>query len=228
MPLHQFKKLSLWLAYYICFIYKDIFVPLALKIYYCSLSLLEQAKLVVNSDDLDNLRIPKHLVMSFTNEMDDLDLDAIARLLLWSKKLGVENITLYDKLGRLKDKQKELFKFIKFIANSGNENYQVDQLDCINILSRSDGRSKFVEDIRELVKLPPEEINLELVHRRVGWTIDPELLINFGSPLCLYGFPPWPLRLTEIFTIPTHRKIPRRVFIDCLKKFSRTSQREGV
>lgn len=164
--------------------------------------------------------------MSFTNEIDVLDLDAIARLLCWCKQLSISYITLYDELGKLKDRQKELTKHVECIMKTLGR--PIESIDGLNIISRTDGRQKFVDDIKELVKLKPEEICLEKVHQRVGWSTDPELLISFGSPVCLYGFPPWQLRLTEILSIPTHRGLPQRIFFDCLERYSRTSQRVGA
>lgn len=178
---------------------------------------------------LRDLRIPKHIALAFTNEANCLDLESIARLLCWCKQLGINYITIYDDLGRIKVKQKELFKCVELKIKSLGCEKPVNRIEGLNIISKEDGRKKFLEDVKDLaIKSNPKSINLELVNSRVGWPTDPELLISFGTPLCLYGFPPWQLRLTEIFSIPTHRKLPRKIFIDCLRSYSRTSQRVGV
>lgn len=217
-------------TWYLC--NKIIFITISL--YYHLLSLLEQANKtsdlisIVDVPNITHLRIPKHIAMSFTNETNHLDLVSIARLLCWCKQLSISYITLYDDLGHLKDKQRELIKCFASIMKMLNYNKPITIIEGLNIISKSDGRKKFVDDARMLSKLEPEDINLESVDKQVGWLSDPELLISFGSPLCLYGFPPWQLRLTEIFSIPTHRRIPQRIFFDCLRRYSRTSQREGV
>lgn len=217
-------------TWYLC--NKIIFITISL--YYHLLSLIEQANKtsdlisIVDVPDITDLRIPKHIAMSFTNETNHLDLISIARLLCWCKQLSISHITLYDDLGRLKDKQKELIKCFESIMKMLDYNKPITTIEGLNIISKSEGRNKFVDDAKILVKLEPENINLETVHQRVSWPSDPELLISFGSPLCLYGFPPWQLRLTEIYSIPTHRRMPQRIFFDCLRRYSRTSQREGV
>jgi undecaprenyl pyrophosphate synthase len=181
---------------------KIIFIIISL--YYHLLSLLEQANKTsdlisfVDVPDITDLRIPKHIAMSFTNETNHLDLVSIAKLLCWCKQLSISYITLYDDLGRLKDKQRELIKCFESIMRTLDYNKPITVIDGLNIISNSDGRDKFVEDARMLVKLEPEDINLDTVQQRVGWPSDPDLLISFGSPLCLYGFPPWQLRLTEL------------------------------
>ena len=205
------------IAYYIWHFYNRLLF--ICHLIYCHV--LRQFK--VNSDIPKGLRIPKHIAMTFTNETKNLDLYSIAKLICWSKQLGVANITLYDDLGYLKLREEELFECLV------SDEKPIGYIKGLSILSKEDGRKKFVEDVRDLLhKVEPQQVNLEKVQDYVGWTSDPELLINFGSPLCLRGFPPWQLRLTEIFSIPTHRNIPQKVFIDCLKNYSRTNQRIGA
>uniref|UniRef100_A0A6G1SKH1 ditrans,polycis-polyprenyl diphosphate synthase [(2E,6E)-farnesyldiphosphate specific] n=1 Tax=Aceria tosichella TaxID=561515 RepID=A0A6G1SKH1_9ACAR len=186
------------------------------------------------------LRIPRHLALTFTDESNRLDLNSITDLICWCKQLGVKYITLYDDLGRLKAKQKELYRFLDYKASliddsTSNENEptmmqlkHISYIKGLTILSRLDGRQKFVTDIKDLLKVEPAKIDLDLVQKHVGWTCDPELLIIFGFQQCLHGFPPWQLRLTEILSIPSHRNVTYRMFIDCLEKYSRTTQRLGA
>jgi dehydrodolichyl diphosphate syntase complex subunit NUS1 len=193
-----------------------------------------------------NLRIPDHIAMAFTDESNRLELNSITDLICWCKQLGIKYITLYDDLGRLKAKQKELYRFLDYKASlidddssSNGNQYQckpattlqlknISYIKGLTILSRLDGRQKFVSDIRDLLKVEPDKIDLDLVQKHVGWTCDPELLVIFGFQQCLHGFPPWQLRLTEILSIPSHRSVTYRMFIDCLEKFSRTTQRLGA
>lgn len=230
---HLVKVRFLELIHYVWYICNRlIFITVCL--YYHLLSTIEQANKtsdLISIDDVSDrpdLRVPKHIALSFTNETNHLDLESIARLLCWCKQLSVSYITLYDDLGRLKDKQKDLIKCFESIMRMLGCEKPIRHIEGLNIISRSDGRQKFVEAARELVELEPENINIDTVHNRVGWPSDPQLLISFGSPLCLYGFPPWQLRLTEILSIPTHKKLPQQIFFDCLRRYSKISQREGV
>lgn len=234
------KLAILELAHLIWHLYNR-FIFLTISTYYYLLSNIEQANktcdfittTTTNAGNAHlhnrNLRIPKHIALCFTNEINHLHLESIARLLCWCKQLDISHITLYDDLGRLKDMHKWLIKYIELRMRAFGCDKPIDRIEGLNIISRSDGRQKFAEDMRELVeKLKPDEINIDTVDKCVGWPSDPELLISFGYPLCLHGFPPWQLRLTEILSIPTHRYLPQKVFLDCLSRYSRTSQREGV
>lgn len=230
---HSFKVTLLELSHQIWHLC-NILVLSLIYTYYFVASSIEQANKThdqhVNNSNLPikDLRTPKHIALSFTNEQDYLDLEAIARLLCWCKQLGIRHITLYDDLGRLKDQEKELFKHIEHIMKSLGCEKPVNRIDGLNIISQSDGREKFLSEVKDIVLLKPSTIDLDRVNQRVGWPSDPDLLISFGSPLCLYGFPPWQLRLTEILSLPTHRKLPRKVFTDCLIRYSTISQREGA
>lgn len=231
----KIRSSILELAHFTCNLYSCI-VFIIIRIYYTVLTSIEQANRVNCDQFLDNintsasdLRIPKHIALAFSNEADNLDMQSIARLLYWCKQLRINTITLYDELGHLKSRYIEVIKhFENHVRHLGFEKH-IERLDGLNIICRRDGRQKFVEDVRELVKVNrPEVIDLQFVQDRIGWPADPDLLINFGSPLCLHGFPPWQLRLTEILSIPTHRNVPQKVFIDCLRRFSSISQRQGA
>lgn len=235
---HPLKVGLLEVVHYAWYLCNKVISFITISLYFQLLSLLEQANKtsdlisIIDVPDITDLRIPKHIAMSFTNETNNLDLVSIARLICWCKQLSISHITLYDDLGRLKDKRKELIKCFESIMKILGCDKPISSIEGLNIISRSDGRIKFVEDATVLVSSSrPEDINLETVHQRVGLSVlpsDPDLLISFGSPLCLYGFPPWQLRLTEILSIPTHERIPQRIFFNCLRRYSRTLQREGV
>lgn len=226
---------ALELAQIIWYLYNRLFYTV-ITFYYAVLSSIEQAKKVDRDQFLDtlnasssDLRIPKHIALAFSNEINQLDFQSIARLLYWCKQLRIDTITLYDDCGRLKSRRVELIKhFERHMRSLGFEKH-IDRVDGLNIICRRDGCLKFVEDVKDLVRTTgPKNIDLQRVQERVGWPTDPELLISFGSPLCLFGFPAWQLRLTEILSIPTHRNVPQRIFIDCLKKFSSIAQRQGA
>lgn len=235
------KKAILQVAYLVLFIYHKLLaiIPSVEYYFYHYFQYYSQASIP------KNLRIPSHIALTFTDESNRLDLNSITDLICWCKQLGIKYITLYDDLGKLKAKQKELYRFLDFKAslidhtNSNGNQFQYEQattlqlkyisyIKGLTILSRLDGRQKFVTDIRDLLNVEPDKIDIDLVQRHIGWTCDPELLIIFGFQQCLHGFPPWQLRLTEILSIPSHRNVTYRMFIDCLVKYSRTTQRLGA
>lgn len=223
----RMKKFLLEIAQLTWLLYNQMIFILTC-LYYHILSLIEETTVTNGQFPEADLRIPKHIALCFTNEIDYLDIDSISRIICWCKQMNIRCITLYDEPGKLKCKQKELIKLFERRMRLLGSEKPIDHIEGLNILSRSDGRPKFIEHVKELLQLETDNINLEQVDKQVGWTSDPEMLINFGLPLCLYGFPPWPLRLTEIYHIPTHRRVPHRVFVDILRRYSRTVQRVGT
>lgn len=227
------KVALLELAHLTWNLYNQI-VTLLVLLYYTILSHLEQANRSHDQICLQHggqLRVPKHMAVCFTNESSHLDLESIARLICWCKQLSVAYITLYDDVGRLKERQGKLMGHIELQLRALGYEKPISHVEGLTILSRADGRERFVEEVRKLVKLGPQDVTLEQVDNLAPGEFaccHPELLVSFGSPLCLYGFPPWQLRLTEILTISSHRKLPQKVFLDCLRRYSSTSQREGV
>lgn len=202
-------------------------------VYYNLLFAVEQANKSCDQINESNvhtkgIRIPKHIALSFTNELRHLDLEAIARLVCWCKQLGIESITLYDDQGSLKCIQQQIVDHIELKLRLLGYDKPIKQIDGLNIISNVDGRRKFVQDVRSLVKKSQESITESMIQDQIGWRTDPELLLSFGSPQCLYGFPPWQLRLTEIVSVRTHRSIPQKVFLNCLRRYSKTIQRLGV
>lgn len=185
------------------------------------LSAIRQQDTIIKPQDL---KIPKHIVLSFTNELRYLNLISIARLISWCQQLEIEQITLYDECGKLKDLRKELIYYLK---KSNQTNKQEANLDNVLILSKQDGRQLFAELSQNIVRHEPEAINPAMIDSYLGWNSDPDLLVIFGTPICLYGLPPWQLRLTEIISLPSHISLPQETFIRCLKQFSKIEQRIG-
>lgn len=209
------------------YFYNEVILSTIVRTNYLMLELFCH-KSIERCCDLNNIRIPNHIAMLFTNEVNNLDIESIARLFCWSKLIGTKYVTLYDELGRLKCRRRDLLDCINNELQSLGKEKPDKLMNGLLIISRDDATPRYIDEIRGLVKLKPDCIDYDVVNERLGWPVDPELLISFGSPKKLYGFPPWPLRLTEIFSIPTHRGIPQKIFVDSLIKYSHTIQREGT
>jgi len=213
-------------AHLIWFLYNRL-VFILVNVYYYFLNEFDHTNHIRSCQTTLSLRIPKHIALAFTNEADNADLHSIAKLLCWCKQLGIKNITIYDDRGKLKRNLKALYKHLAYQMSLLGHEKPIDRIEGLNVLSQQDGRQKFVEDVKSLL-VESNEVDFKSVENCVGWPDDPELLISFGSPICLYGFPPWQLRLTEIMSLPTHRNLPQRIFTDCLIRYSRITQRLGA
>lgn len=218
------------LAYWIWSLCELVSVT-TLRVYYyfVTQSELENGEIIPQSA-LRDLRIPKHLALAYSNEANDLDLRSIARFLIWCKQLNIPHITLYDEMGRLKDLQKELIKQCELESSNTkcNRNEDSENVQNVTILSRLDGRQKFAEDLEDLVTMQADRIDIDIASKKLAWAVDPDLMIIFGYPTCVHGFPPWQLRLTEFINLRTHKLLPQKVFLNCLRRYKRISQREGI
>ena len=79
-------------------------------------------------------------------------------------------------------------------------------------------------------KLRPSDISQELVDAELTESImgEPELLLLFGPVVRLRGYPPWQLRLTEIFHEPdNHAGLEYLVWLKGLYGFAKAQMRFG-
>lgn len=104
-----------------------------------------------------------------------------------------------------------------------------DPMLRIDIISEKDGKPAIVELAKTYAGLAaqgalnPSDITLKTVDAelkaRVGG--EPDLLITFGSELDLQGYPPWHIRVTELFHQPDNGGVVSyQVFSHALRKFS--------
>lgn len=107
----------------------------------------------------------------------------------------------------------------------------------LNVLfiSAEDGRDSMVDltrtltDMSQKSKLSPKDIGLDLIDAELSEGImpEPDLLVLFGPHIELDGYPPWPIRLTEIFCLQDNQEVGYQVFIAALRKFSNAQFRKG-
>lgn len=108
----------------------------------------------------------------------------------------------------------------------------------INILliSASDGRQTLVDLTRTLAsmaqdnKLQPSDISSELIDAEISESVmaEPDLLICFGERVVLDGYPPWQVRLTEIYHAQDNvGGVGYHVFLRALYKYAKAEIRFG-
>ncbi|KAK6455668.1 Decaprenyl diphosphate synthase-like protein [Scheffersomyces xylosifermentans] len=98
----------------------------------------------------------------------------------------------------------------------------------ILLLSRVDGKPTIVEltkTMSELAinkELSIKDISIELIDEELLELVGPEpdLLISFGPSLDLQDYPPWHIRLSEIYWEPDNKDVSYAVFIRALQQFS--------
>lgn len=98
----------------------------------------------------------------------------------------------------------------------------------IRILSVEDGRQSIVDLTRSLATLAKEkkissrDINVKTIDHEIKTLVadEPDLVYVFGPVLDLDGFPPWQLRLSEIYYMRDNDEVSYAVFLKGLEKYS--------
>lgn len=79
-------------------------------------------------------------------------------------------------------------------------------------------------------KLLPADITAELIDAEISESVmgEPDLLICFGERVVLDGYPPWQVRLTEIYYAQDNiGGVGYHVFLRALYKFAKAEMRVG-
>ncbi|MCJ1352338.1 MAG: hypothetical protein MMC33_002322 [Icmadophila ericetorum] len=105
----------------------------------------------------------------------------------------------------------------------------------ILLLSSEDGRSTLVDLTKTLTemaqreKLSADDISLDLVDAEISESVmgEPNLLLLFGPNVQLQGYPPWQLRLTEIFHVKDNVGVEYQVFLRALFNYAKVQMRFG-
>ncbi|CCG25869.1 Nus1 protein [Candida orthopsilosis Co 90-125] len=105
----------------------------------------------------------------------------------------------------------------------------------IDLLSRVDGKPTIVEltkTMSELAvnkELSVNDITIDLIDEELVELVGPEpdLLISFAPSLNLEDYPPWHIRLTEVYWEPENKDVSYAVFIRALKQFSQCKVNAG-
>lgn len=103
------------------------------------------------------------------------------------------------------------------------------------LLSSEDGRSTLVDLTKTLTemsqrnKVSPNDISLDLIDAEITESVmgEPELLLLFGPDVGLQGYPPWHVRLTEIFHVQDNNGVGYQVFLRALHSYGKAQMRLG-
>jgi dehydrodolichyl diphosphate syntase complex subunit NUS1 len=105
----------------------------------------------------------------------------------------------------------------------------------ILLISAEDGRDSLVDLTKTLAemsqrsKLSSNDISQELVDAELTESVmeEPDLLVLFGPTVELSGYPPWQVRLTEIFHVQDNQGVGYQVFLRALYNYANAQMRFG-
>ena len=100
----------------------------------------------------------------------------------------------------------------------------------INLISENNGRKLLVDVARVLSDMVSQnvisanDITLDVIDKQLKQRVgsEPDLLIMMTPTLDLQGYPPWHIRVTELFYSPHNTGTSYLVFLKALRKFSQT------
>lgn len=103
------------------------------------------------------------------------------------------------------------------------------------LLSAEDGRDSLVDLTKTLAemsqrsKISASDISVDLVDAEITESVmgEPDLLVLFGPTVELSGYPPWQIRLTEIFHVQDNHGVGYQVFLRALYNFANAQMRFG-
>ncbi|OBA24252.1 Undecaprenyl diphosphate synthase [Metschnikowia bicuspidata var. bicuspidata NRRL YB-4993] len=171
----------------------------------------------------------------------------ISELAAWTLSLGIPSLTIYEYNGAVKSYLPELQRYISknlllyfgnpapsFTIRVPHSNITLSHGDAdapdleISLLSRVDGKPTIVEltkTISELSankELSVDDITVDLIDEELVELVGPEpdLLICFGPVLDLQDYPPWHIRLSEMYWEPDNNSVNYAVFIRALQKYA--------
>ncbi|GEQ72267.1 hypothetical protein JCM33374_g5954 [Metschnikowia sp. JCM 33374] len=178
----------------------------------------------------------------------------ISELAAWTLSSGIPSLTIYEFNGAVKDHLPELQRYISknLLTYFGNPTPSftlkvphanttlasspdsVPDLE-IALLSRVDGKPTIVEltkTISELSvnkELAVADITVDLIDEELNELVGPEpdLLVCFGPVLDLQDYPPWHIRLSEMYWEPDNNSVNYAVFIRALQSFSHSKVNLG-
>ncbi|PHH65477.1 hypothetical protein CDD81_2257 [Ophiocordyceps australis] len=183
-------------------------------------------------------------------------IDETAELATWCACAEIPMLSIYEKTGILKKHIPRVYDAVaqKFtfyyagqhpslsITSPHKDEYSGPTDDGLHqghlklhLISEQDGRESIVDLTRTLAemsqkgKLCPQDISIELVDAELSEGImpEPELLILFSPYVELSSYPPWQIRLTEIFCLRDNESFGYQVFLRALRSYAKAQMRRG-
>ncbi|KAK7203444.1 Decaprenyl diphosphate synthase-like protein [Myxozyma melibiosi] len=175
-------------------------------------------------------------------------LEQVADVASWSIGAGVKHLSVYERTGQLLDLHETALAVIErtLVTYYGDSRLptvrlytprtktyfpaeEPDKVDLdISFVAKDDGRGFLVELTREYAEsaargdMDPEEITVDLVDRTVVERVipEPDLVVIFGPKLVLDGFPPWQVRLSEIYYARYNNSVTYNVFLRGIRRYA--------
>lgn len=135
-----------------------------------------------------------------------------------------------DKLRAEVEQNKSTASHIKWYNDTNYKNGVSGQKVHVKIMTAVDGRLGVINLVKKYASNSCSNFSIEDFDgslREKFQFPDPDLGICFGKTFCMYGFPPWQMRVTEFFHETTHHGYTFHEFINLLFRYNKCEQRYG-
>ncbi|KAK9368246.1 Decaprenyl diphosphate synthase-like protein [Lipomyces kononenkoae] len=175
-------------------------------------------------------------------------MEQVADVASWSIGACVKQLTVYERSGKLNKSHEATYKVInRTLKSYYGETIPVVRLRTphdktvypeelvtepdlnISFISQEDGRQFLVDLTREFAykaakgEFESSKVTVESVDRLASQLVinEPELIVLFGPKLDLDGFPPWQVRLSEIYYAPFNNSVTYNVLLRGIRRYSK-------
>ncbi|KAI8952121.1 Undecaprenyl diphosphate synthase [Xylaria longipes] len=202
-------------------------------------------------------RLPMHLSIILTLENgrgDALEklVNEVSEVAAWCAAAGIHTLSVYEKTGVLKRYMAQTHRTVCHRLKTWFGKHQVPPLALsargahtirshsrhgldIVLVSEEDGREAMVDLTRVLTemvqkeKIAAEDITMDVIDNELSEAVmgEPGLLISFEPYVDLQGYPPWAIRLTEIYCAPDNKGVGYQLFLQALRKYAQATFKLG-
>ncbi|KAK4154635.1 putative undecaprenyl pyrophosphate protein [Chaetomidium leptoderma] len=171
-------------------------------------------------------RLPKHVSVILTLEDQRRSGAGLERLInevtdvaAWCASAGIPQLSIYEKTASARRTPPASNLPWRPMGQTSRKHLS------IVLISAEDGRDSMVDLTKTLAemsqrkKLNTADISMELVDAELSESVmsEPDLLILFSPHVELAGYPPWQIRLTEIFHVRDNQGVGYQVFYRALR-----------
>lgn len=188
---------------------------------------------------------------------DTVELEAVAKLILWCLAVGVETVSAYDingtllqKLGNLEEImqntlvdarcRKSAVTFVVGRVEAGEDATTGAEKPSgmpVYVLTAVDGKRGLVDAFRKICDdykfgvLGHDDVNQTTLDKYIKaqhrGMPEPQLAIRFGGSGSVLGYPPWHINYSEILDLGSHRDVLLSEFIEVLEAYDTIEKRFG-
>ncbi|KAJ8129920.1 hypothetical protein O1611_g3710 [Lasiodiplodia mahajangana] len=170
----------------------------------------------------------------------------------WCAAAGIPKLSIYEKTGVLKRYMTQTHRSVYNRLKTWFGKHQAPPLalfargaptirshnrqglDLI-LISEDDGREAMVDLTRVLTdmvqrnKISAADITMDVIDNELSEAVmqEPDLLVSFEPYVDLQGYPPWAIRLTEIYCAPDNQGVGYQLFLQALRKYSQATFKLG-